>query len=358
MSRGNSVAYVGNDPGQLDRLAAVLAPTDLELAATVRAPLDAAGLSAPSAPDVAVLDASRLDADSAIAGIAILDAAWNGTTVVVVHDDRDPAVVRALLDAGAASIVPTTTSDGRLRAVVEAACEGEGFIDVEVVRPVIDLYATMHAESRRRNRAVIESLAAAVEAKDTVTSRHLRAVSRLATQLARRVDRSLSASDDFLFGCLLHDVGKIGVPERILMKPGALTDAEWQVMRRHPLTGAKVVRPLGLPEVVTDVVLHHHERWDGRGYPDGLRGPEIPLAARIFSVCDALEAMTATRPYRGPLPVTVAFERVRIEAGGQFDPAVIEALADGVKTGEVELDGGDVDVGTPVRRPRIGAGLR
>jgi putative nucleotidyltransferase with HDIG domain len=360
VSRGKSVAYVGNDPGQLDRLAVVLEPTSLELASTVRAPLDAAGMSAPPAPVVAVLDASALDADSTIAGIAILDAAWNGTTVVVMHDDRDPAVVRALLDAGAASIVPTATSDSRLRAVLEAACEGQGFIDVDVVRPVIDLYATMHAESRRRNRAVIESLAAAVEAKDSVTSRHLRAVSRLATQLARQVDPSLGATDDFLFGCLLHDVGKIGVPERILMKPGALTDAEWQVMRRHPQTGAKVVRPLGLPEVVTDVVLHHHERWDGRGYPHGLRGDEIPLAARIFSVCDALEAMTATRPYRGPLPVSVAFERVRLESGAQFDPAVIDALAGGVESGEVDLDvaSGDVDVGTSVRRPRIGAGLR
>ena len=114
------------------------------------------------------------------------------------------------------------------------------------MRPVIDLYATMHAESRRRNRAVIESLAAAVEAKDTVTSRHLRAVSRLATQLAREVEPAYCDDDDFLFGCLLHDVGKIGVPEKILMKPGALTDDEWEVMRRHPQTGARVVRPLGL----------------------------------------------------------------------------------------------------------------
>ncbi len=175
---------------------------------------------------------------------------------------------------------------------------------------------------------MIESLAAAVEAKDTVTSRHLRAVSRLATQLAREVEPSYCDGDDFLFGCLLHDVGKIGVPEKILMKPGALTDDEWEVMRRHPQTGARVVRPLGMGPVVTDVVLYHHERWDGRGYPDGLAGDEIPLAARIFSVCDALEAMTAARPYRGPLPVSVAFERVKIEAGHQFDPDVIAALSE------------------------------
>ena len=180
------------------------------------------------------------------------------------------------------------------------------------MRPVIDLYATLHAETRRRNRAVIESLAAAVEAKDTVTSRHLRAVSRPGHAARHRGrPRRCGCDDDFLFGCLLHDVGKIGVPERILMKPGPLTSDEWEVMRRHPQTGARVVRPLGLGEMVSDVVLYHHERWDGGGYPERLAGDDIPLAARVFSVCDALEAMTATRPYRGPMP---AERRVRARA--------------------------------------------
>jgi putative two-component system response regulator len=152
-------------------------------------------------------------------------------------------------------------------------------------------------------------------------------------------------------------VGKIGVPEKILMKPGALTADEWEVMRRHPQTGARVVRPLGLAAVVTDVVLYHHERWDGGGYPDGLAGDEIPLAARIFSVCDALEAMTASRPYRGPLPVNVAFERVKIEAGQQFDPDVIAALTDGVESGSIDLDdAADLDVEQPMRR-RISSGV-
>ncbi|HEV2813855.1 MAG TPA: HD domain-containing phosphohydrolase [Solirubrobacteraceae bacterium] len=296
--------------------------------------------------------------DQAAAGVALLDAGWPGTPCVVIHDDTDPAVVRTILDAGAVSIVKTSLRKDELRATLCAAADGRGLIDVDVVRPVIDLYATMHAESRRRNRAVIESLAAAVEAKDTVTSRHLRAVSRLATQLARKVEPAYCDGDDFLFGCLLHDVGKIGVPEKILMKPGALTPAEWEVMRRHPQTGARVVRPLGLAPVVTDVVLYHHERWDGRGYPEGLAADEIPLAARIFSVCDALEAMTATRPYRGPLPVSVAFERVKIEAGHQFDPDVISALAEGVSSGTIELeDAGDLDVEQPVRR-RISSSVR
>ena len=347
---GKHVTFVGSDAARRERVRSVLAGSGLAVTAELSLPAEAVR-DASRPPDVALLDAATCDVDTAMAGIALLDNAWPDSCVVVIHDDTDPAVVRSLLDAGALSIVPSTTSDRRLLATLEAATDGHGLIDVDVVRPVIDLYATLHAESRRRNRAVIESLAAAVEAKDTVTSRHLKAVSRLATQLARTVDPGLTGSDDFLFGCLLHDVGKIGVPEKILMKPGSLTPDEWEVMRRHPQTGARVVRPLGLGEVVTDVVLHHHERWDGRGYPDGLAADEIPLAARVFSVCDALEAMTANRPYRGPLPATVAFERVRLEAGHQFDPDVIEALSSAVRTGDIDLgDGAGLDVEQPARR--------
>ncbi|HEX8083571.1 MAG TPA: HD-GYP domain-containing protein [Solirubrobacteraceae bacterium] len=354
---GKHVIFVGTEPGRLAHVEGVLRGSGLDVVDQMASAAEAAFSEGP-APSLVVLDASGLSVDQAAAGVALLDAGWPGTPAVVVHDDTDPAVIRTILDAGAVSIVQTTLGDDELRATLRAACDGRGLIDVDVVRPVIDLYATMHAESRRRNRAVIESLAAAVEAKDTVTSRHLRAVSRLATQLARQVEPSYCDGDDFLFGCLLHDVGKIGVPEKILMKPGALTADEWEVMRRHPQTGARVVRPLGLAPVVTDVVLYHHERWDGRGYPEGLAEDDIPLAARIFSVCDALEAMTAARPYRGPLPVSVAFERVKIEAGHQFDPDVITALSDGVSSGSIDLeDAAGLDVEQPVRR-RISSGVR
>ena len=354
---GKDLGFVGTDPVRLAHVQRVVEGTGIAVCVTLATPAGASEhLLSP--PHVVLLDAVDVHVDQAIAGVALLDAAWPDSSVIVLHDDTEPAVVRSILDAGALSIVPSTTSDPQLRATIEAGCDGHGLIDVDVVRPVIDLYATLHAETRRRNRAVIESLAAAVEAKDTVTSRHLRAVSRLATQLAATVDAALTSSDDFLFGCLLHDVGKIGVPERILMKPGALTPEEWEVMRRHPQTGARVVRPLGLAPVVTDVVLYHHERWDGRGYPERLRGAEIPLAARVFSVCDALEAMTAARPYRGPLPPSVAFERVRIEAGHQFDPAVVAALEDGMRAGEIELDESvDLDLDQPARR-RISSALR
>ena len=200
-----------------------------------------------------------------------------------------------------------------------------------------DEYAALLERSRRRDRAVIESLAAAVEAKDQTTSRHLHAVGRLALLLADVVAPELAVSEDFLFGCLLHDVGKIGVPEAILTKPGPLTEEEWIVMRAHPITGVRVIEPLELGPVVGEVVLHHHERWDGRGYPYGLGEDEIPLAARVFAVCDALDAMLARRPYRRGMAPHEALERLRAQAGCQFDPLVVDALDRGLTDGRIRL---------------------
>jgi putative nucleotidyltransferase with HDIG domain len=308
-------------------------------------------------PHLAVVDTSELDADVAVSAVAKAVLRWPRAGVLAIAASAEPALVRSVLDAGAQSVMLRDADQDDVRAAVAAAAEGRGLIDADVVRPTIDLYAVLLAESRRRDRAVIESLAAAVEAKDSVTSRHLRRVSLLATQLAQLVDPAIGQTEEFLFGCLLHDVGKIGVPEDILSKPGPLTQEEWDIMRRHPQIGARVVRPLGLSEVVVDVVLYHHERWDGGGYPQGLAGDDIPLVARIFSVCDALEAMTAMRRYRDALPSSVAYERVRMEAGTQFDPAIVRILERGVSSGDIDLDdptGAEPPPGLPRRFARDG----
>jgi putative nucleotidyltransferase with HDIG domain len=295
---------------------------------------DAAGKAAQA--DVALVDCALPDADVSDA-IRLLHRAAPQLPVIAVSAGTDPEVVRAALDAGALSFLSHTGPALTLGDAVTAALRGRGLVDPKLIHPVLNRYAELLEKARRRDRAVIESLAAAVEAKDTVTSRHLRAVSQLAVRLAELVDPELASSEDFLFGCLLHDVGKIGVPERILAKPGPLTDAEWVVMRTHPRVGADVIRPLGMAPVVEHIVLHHHERWDGGGYPTGLADSAIPLGARIFSVCDALEAMTAPRPYRGPLPADVAYGRVLKASGRQFDPGVVGALDDAIRDGSVEL---------------------
>jgi putative two-component system response regulator len=281
--------------------------------------------------------------DALIAGrdlrdtLALLQERCPGVPVVVTAGINDPEAMRAALDGGATSFVLKDLAPRQLRATVEAALEGHGILDPEVVQPVLAGYAAVLDAARRRDRAIIESLAAAVEAKDTVTSDHVHTVGRLATLLARLVAPALATSEDFLFGCLLPDVGKIGVPERILSKPGPLTDAEWNVMRRHPQTGVRVIGPLGLSPTISELVLHHHERWDGAGYPDGLAREGIPLSARIFSVCDTLEAMTARRPYREPVPASAAMAEIHGESGRQFDPSVVDALEGGVSRGDIDL---------------------
>jgi response regulator RpfG family c-di-GMP phosphodiesterase len=286
--------------------------------------------------DLVFLDAAVPGADLADA-LAQLREHHPQLPVIVMSSLNDPEAMRTALDGGAMSFVLKDLAPRRLRETLEAALQGDGVLDPVVVHPVLDSYAALLAGARRRDRAIIESLAAAVEAKDTVTSDHIQAVGRLATGVANMVDPTLAESEDFLFGCLLHDVGKIGVPERILNKPGPLTAAEWTVMRLHPETGVRVIDPLGLSPLVSELVLHHHERWDGAGYPGALSQDQIPLSARIFSVCDALEAMTARRPYREPINASAAMAEIHAQAGHQFDPAVVAALEDGVAGGSIDL---------------------
>jgi HD-GYP domain-containing protein (c-di-GMP phosphodiesterase class II) len=124
----------------------------------------------------------------------------------------------------------------------------------------------------------------------------------------------------------LHDVGKLGVPEAILRKPGPLDESEWAVMRRHPEWGAQMVARVPGLEGIAEYVRGHHERWDGRGYPDGLAGSRIPLASRVISVCDAFEAMVSRRPYRAPLSFDAALRELLAGAGSQFDPGLVAAV--------------------------------
>jgi putative two-component system response regulator len=300
--------------------------------------------------DLAIVEVD-LPGSGGLDTVRLLRRGYAHLPVLVIAERNDPDVARAALALGALSFVLRDAPPGQLAEAVTAGLHGGGIVDRDVVGPIIERYGELLDDARARDHAVIASLAAAVEAKDIVTSRHLTAVSETAIALAELVDPELADDDDFLFGCLLHDVGKIGIPEQILSKPGPLDPGEWAEMRRHPHVGARVIRPLGLSATTTDIVLHHHERWDGHGYPSGLSGDDIPLAARVFAVCDALDAMTADRPYREALPPRVAFERVRLEAGSQFDPHVVAALERGIATGTISIGEGDF---APEERPPTG----
>lgn len=172
------------------------------------------------------------------------------------------------------------------------------------------------------------SLVEATEARDAYVSGHMRAVSDIARRLGEWLELSAEQMDALVVGALLHDVGKIGVPDSILQKPGSLTGQEYETMKQHPVTGAKILEPIEELGAVIPAVLHHHERFDGNGYPAGLRGEEIPLIARITLVADALDSMTRDRVYRRGMPLESAVEEIVNGSGTQFDPRVVRALVE------------------------------
>jgi response regulator RpfG family c-di-GMP phosphodiesterase len=173
----------------------------------------------------------------------------------------------------------------------------------------------------------ISALASALESKDWGTRAHSQRVQRYARALALEVDHSLVADSTAQYGFLLHDVGKIGVPDSILQKPGPLTSEERKRMEAHTILGERMLGGVAyLRGEGLRIVRSHHERWDGTGYPDRLAGKAIPLGARVFAVADALDAMTSDRPYRQALPWDLARDEILSEADQQFDPTVVEAF--------------------------------
>ena len=189
------------------------------------------------------------------------------------------------------------------------------------------LAAFEHEErAQRLYRETLASLSNALEAKDAVTSQHTEEVVRLAVAVAAELDLELDAVQSVELGAVLHDIGKVRVPEAILNKPGLLTEEEWEVMRTHPEVGEQILRPIQSLQSTLPIVRHHHERWDGSGYPDGLAGGAIPLGARIVAVCDAYRAMTEDRPYRTALPEAQARKELEQGTGAQFDAECVRAL--------------------------------
>ncbi len=182
-------------------------------------------------------------------------------------------------------------------------------------------------ELRASYVATVRALTNAVEARDAYTGKHAERVAAYGLLLARSIEPVLADDPQTEFGFLLHDVGKVAIPDQLLYKPDDLRSDESELMRSHVVIGWEIVSGVPFLERAAQIVRTHHERWDGGGYPDGLAGEEIPLAARIFSVADALDALTTDRPYRRGVSMPEAREVIAREAGRQFDPAVVEQLA-------------------------------
>jgi diguanylate cyclase (GGDEF)-like protein/putative nucleotidyltransferase with HDIG domain len=179
---------------------------------------------------------------------------------------------------------------------------------------------------KERSTAAMESLSATVDARDAYTAGHSRRVQQLALAIGRELGLSQAELDLLGHAALFHDIGKLAIPDAILLKPASLTDEEWELMQRHADEGARIIDRLGFLNDAVPAIRHHHERFDGTGYPDGLKGEEIPLGARIIHVADALDSMLTTRIYRAARPASEALDELRRAAGSQFCPRCVAAL--------------------------------
>ena len=189
--------------------------------------------------------------------------------------------------------------------------------------------ATLNERLQSTYRQTLEALARTVDQRDGMTGGHSLRVADYSRVLGTRIlgneGRLLQVVE---YGALLHDIGKIAVPDAILRKNGPLTDEEWLVMRRHPELGYEILYGIAFLTDSLPIVLHHHERYDGDGYPAGLKGDAIPIGARIFAIADAFDAMTSDRHYRRALPLDQTVEELKRHSGTQFDPAVVDVLED------------------------------
>jgi response regulator RpfG family c-di-GMP phosphodiesterase len=264
---------------------------------------------------------------------------------IVLLTGADDEEARKAQRAGAQALVRKPFSPLELLAVVErlagktrstptraldtsSALEGE-----EVLLYAKDLRHMLELERGQRELLqvsyleTVTALATALESKDTGTRRHSQRVQRYAEELLGTIQPELEGDPGIGYGFLLHDVGKIGIPDQILQKPGPLTRAERRRMQTHTVLGEQMLGGVAILQGVgLRIVRSHHERWDGKGYPDGLAAGDIPLGARIFAVADALDAMTSHRPYRRAMSWKSASAEILAQAGKQFDPEIVDAF--------------------------------
>ena len=276
-----------------------------------------------------------LTATSALDGMEIMKS---NTVSVIVSDNRMPGMNGIDFLAWTRTVSPDSvriliTGYADLHAAIEAINRGEVFRfvtkpwdDMELRQTVLDSIAKYKIviALKSGDEAKLLSLAQTIELKDPYTRGHCERVAKYALMLANAMNLPDGMKKNIKYGSWLHDCGKIGIPEAILNKPGALDAEQFDMIKKHPGWGADVARTAQLPESVVNIALYHHERFDGKGYPNGLKGADIPLEARIVSIADVFDAMTSDRPYRKKLSAKEAMHVLKEGERASFDPDLID----------------------------------
>ena len=293
----------------------------LEIFRATRPPLTVTDVKMPVMDGLEFLKLARkFDADAAVivlTGVGDVKTAIESLKVGAYDFIIKPVNVDELLIAAERAVE-------RRQLLIERR-EYQAMLEHRVEEATRDLALTLR-ELQDTYRATLEALGSALDTRDVGTEAHSRRVHGYALTMARAHGLSEDEIKDIEHGVLLHDIGKIGIPDAILLKPGPLTPEEWIVMRTHPEVGRRLIERIPFLRGAVPIVYHHHERWDGSGYPLGLRGDAIPLGARIFAVADALDAMTFDRPYSKAMPYEAACREIERCAGTHFDPVVVRTF--------------------------------
>lgn len=235
--------------------------------------------------------------------------------VVMMSADPDAQQVAMALSSGASDLVSESTTSDEMLPVIERNLERKAVPTRKIISdPAETLFKTIRA------------LTAAIDAKSHFAARHSSRVTQLSIMLAKRLELSDEQISTLELAAQLHDIGKIGTPDNVLTKPDVLTDEEWVDVLKHPAMGSMFLAVVPELSEVSSIVRHHHEHFDGTGYPDGLQGMAIPLLSRIIAITDAYEAMTSERPYRPAKTLEDAAQELRQHTGKQFDPELVEIL--------------------------------
>jgi response regulator RpfG family c-di-GMP phosphodiesterase len=333
---------VDDDPGVRALLRATLDAVDVEVDDAEDVP-EAVAAMRRSRPDAIVLDVNLPGTDGLTFCRRLKSGRETREIPIVVLSGSDGGTPEAAMAAGADSFLRKPFSPLELLAIVERLAGGLYGIPFRATKKrepqeqlllyARDLRHLLEIERGQRHllenayHETVAALATALETKDTGTRAHSQRVQRYAVELTKAIDPDLIDDQSTEYGFLLHDVGKIGIPDNILLKPGPLTPAERRRMETHTVLGEQMLGGVAfLQGEGLRVVRSHHERWDGAGYPDGVPGAEIPLGARIFAVADALDAMTSDRPYRKAMSWAAAGREILAESKRQFDPKVVDAF--------------------------------
>lgn len=288
-----------------------------------------------SLSDVKKLAETNVPLQGSLAGVIFLE---NKPLILnsVEHDPRHFSYAARQVNFHTHSLlgVPMRFQDKNI-GVLEALNKKQGFFtqdDLDILLVVASQAAVaiqnanLVKDLQDAYNSTLEGWSSALDLRDKETSGHSLRVADMMVSLASEMGISAEKFAVFRQGALLHDIGKMGIPDNILLKPGPLTEAEWEIMRQHPHNAYKLLAPIAYLQPALDIPYCHHEKWDGTGYPRGLHGENIPLAARLFAIIDVWDALCSDRPYRAAMPEPIVMSYIKNEAGKHFDPALVDVF--------------------------------